>query len=166
MSGDSFLFSTQVDSARARQLMSGVKRTSPLTLSYESSDALARLIAERIALNAREIGLHVQAIPASGSSMNSDLRLARILRRSSDPAVALQETAAAAGLNLQLSGSSVEEIYTNEKKLLAGYSVIPLFQMPIASMTGESIRNWPEDPLGGWPLADVFLDRPGDPQRP
>jgi len=165
ISGDAFLFSTQMDTARARQLLAGTKRTSPLTLSYDNGDALTRLIAERIALNAREVGLQVQAVPVSGTS-NSDLRLVRILLRSSDPAVALREIAAETGLNPQLNGSNVDEVYASEKRLLAGSSIIPLFHLPIASITGDHVRNWPQDKLGSWPLAEVSLDRAGDPQRP
>jgi len=166
ISGESFLFPIQVDRQHARQLMMGAKRTSPLILSYDSSDAVSRLIAERIALNAREVGIQVQAVAASGNTNNSDLRLTSILLPSPDPGVTLREVAATTGLSLQLNGSAAEDIYASEKKLLTGASVIPLFHIPIASAVGEHVRNWPDDKLGAWSLADVSLDRSGDPPRP
>ena len=163
MSGEAFLFPVQVDTTRARQLLSGVKRTSALTLSYESGDGLARLMAERIALNAREVGLQVQAVP---SATSADLRLTRMLLPSPDPRTALREIARALGVSLELGGGSPQDVYAAEEKLLEGSSLIPLFHIPVASLAGEHVRNWTTDKLGGWPLAGVSLNEVGEPSRP
>jgi MarR-like DNA-binding transcriptional regulator SgrR of sgrS sRNA len=62
MTGYSFVFSMSRDLPKARQLLSKV-RLPPLVLSYEASDALARIIAERIVVNARDAGIVLIAKP-------------------------------------------------------------------------------------------------------
>lgn len=163
MSGDAFLFSVQPDVARARHLLSSVKRTSALTLSYEGGDPLARLIAERIALNAREAGLQVQTVP---SAANANLRLTRTMLPSPDPRTALREIARALGANVEVGNGSPQEIYAAEKELLEGSTLIPLFHIPVVSLAAEHVRNWTPDKLGSWPLAAVSLDAGGDSYRP
>ncbi len=71
LSGYSFVFRAARDVARARQLGAGAGL---LTLAYERSDALARSIAERIAVNANEAGLTLRAVPGTAG----DVRLARL----------------------------------------------------------------------------------------
>ena len=163
MSGYAFLFPAQVDTARARQLVTGVKLASPLTLSYEVEDPLGHLIAERIALNAREAGLQVQPLP---SAANADLRLTHILLSSPDPGAALAEAVQSAGVKLELNAIRADDLYAAEKKVLEGSLLIPLCHTPIASIAGERVRNWPAEKLGAWPLAGVFLDPIGDTARP
>ena len=60
MSGYAFLFPTAIDLQRARQARDAVRQAPPWTLGYDASDPLARVIAERIALNARDAGLTLQ----------------------------------------------------------------------------------------------------------
>ena len=178
MSGYAFLFPVQVDVGHARVLLgsggSGEGRTSvparALMLSYDSGDALARLIAERVALNAREVGLQIQTVASSVNSKGADLRLLRVLLASSNSGMALQEIGNAVGTDAR-SGPGAEDVYLTEKKLMEGASLIPLFHLPLASLAGERVRNWPSDKMGGWPLAEVSLDagaetRSGDPSRP
>ena len=163
ISGHAFLFSAQADTARARQLLAGVQPKSGLTLSYESGDALARLIAERIALNASEVGLQVRTVP---SAANADLRLTRMLLTSPDPSTSLRHIARAIGATLGIGSENPQDIYAAEKQLLEGSCLIPLLQVPIASLAGEHVRNWPAETLGAWPLSEVFLDSIGDAPRP
>jgi ABC-type transport system substrate-binding protein len=77
--------SGKTDLTRAQQLKSGVKTTS-WTLGYNSNDPLGRLLAERIALNARDSGIAIQVT----SSSDADLRLLRIPLVSLDPPLALR----------------------------------------------------------------------------
>jgi len=58
-------------------------------LSYDPRDPQAQLIAERIALNAREVGITVQ-VSLSGAE---DIRLMRVVLPSPDPAMSLAEAA-------------------------------------------------------------------------
>jgi len=58
LSGFAFLFATARDLNRARQLRSGMD-PAPLKLGYDPSDALARQVAERVAVNARDAGIRL-----------------------------------------------------------------------------------------------------------
>ena len=69
MTGYSAAFSTQLNVQRARALVAE-SRQPALTLSYDASDPQGQLIAERIALNAREAGIIVQ-VSLSGSGRPS-----------------------------------------------------------------------------------------------
>jgi hypothetical protein len=59
-SGYAFLFKTQQDLARARSLL---KTAGPLILGYAAGDPLARQLADRVAVNARDAGLVLQPKP-------------------------------------------------------------------------------------------------------
>src|SRR5579864_8962732 len=61
------------------------KRSQRWTLSFDNSDPVTRVIAQRLALNARDAGITLDV----NSSASGDLRLVRIPLVSSDPPVAL-----------------------------------------------------------------------------
>lgn len=168
MTGYSVLFSTQPNPQRARALLAG-SRQPALNLSYDPSDAQAKLIAERLALNAREVGITVQ-VSLSGPE---DIRLMRIILPSPDPATALSEAARQMGLPapaLQATPGdpSVEVLFRAERSFLEDYSVIPLFHLPLAGMANPRVRGWGPGSLIVWDesvenLSDVSLtDRRAD----
>ena len=88
MTGYNAAFPTQVKVQRAKALLAE-SRQPALTLSYDARDPQAQLIAERIALNAREAGITVEV----SLSPPDDLRLERIAVPTPDPALALREVA-------------------------------------------------------------------------
>ncbi len=154
MTGYSPAFSTQANVPRAKALLAD-SRPPALTLSYDPRDPQAQLIAERIALNAREAGITVQ-VSLSGTD---DLRLVRIALPSPAPALALRETARQLSLSPPvLHGPSVEDLFQAEHALLEDSSVIPLFHLPVASAASPRVHGWAPDRLGGWNLADVWLE--------
>ena len=166
MTGYAAVFSVQPDPQRARALLAGTRQPA-LNLSYDPSDPPAQLIAERIALNAREAGITVQ-VSLSGSE---DLRLVRAVLPSPDPAKSLEEAARQLGL-AQLAPSasagslhSLEDLYHSERALLDGYTVIPLFHLPVATTVSPRVRDWQPDRLGQWTgtessLAEIWLSDP------
>jgi peptide/nickel transport system substrate-binding protein len=106
MTGFSAAFPAQANVQRARAVLAG-SRQPVLTLSYDPRDPQAQLIAERIALNAREAGITLQ-VSLSGVA---DVSLIRIVLPSSDPATSLREAARALGLAQPLlHGNSVEDL--------------------------------------------------------
>jgi peptide/nickel transport system substrate-binding protein len=150
MTGYSAVFSAQANPQRARALIAE-SRQPALNLSYDPRDPQAQLIAERIALNARDVGITVQ-VSLSGAT---DIRLVRVVLPSPDPATSLSEAARQIGLPqpslpIALSGNSLDNLYQAERSVLDGYSVIPLFHLPVATAAGTRVRNWTSDPLGGW----------------
>jgi len=74
MSGYEFVFPTGADLPRARQARDQVHTIPMWTLGYEGSDPIAHLLAERVALNAKDAGLALQ--PSSAAMV--DLRLVRM----------------------------------------------------------------------------------------
>jgi len=161
MTGYSAVFSAQANPQRARTLLAG-SRQPALNLSYEPRDPQSQLIAERIALNAREVGITVQ-VSLSGAE---DIRLVRVALPSPDPATSLGEAARQLGLPQPAlpatPGNSLDDLYQAERGLLAGYAVIPLFQLPLASAVSARVRDWEPGRPGDWnqsglSLADVWL---------
>ena len=67
LSGYAFVFPVQTDLAKAKALLGA--RPPQLTLSYMAGDTVLRLIAERIAVNARDIGLAIQPKSIAGAEL-------------------------------------------------------------------------------------------------
>ncbi|PYX34208.1 MAG: hypothetical protein DMG80_03060 [Acidobacteria bacterium] len=154
MTGYSRVFPVQANLQRARVVLAG-SRQPALTLSYDPRDPQAQLIAERIALNAREIDVTLQ-VSLSGVA---DVTLTRIVLPSSDSATCLREAALELGMTQPLlHGNSVEDLYSSERALLDLHNVIPLFHLPIATAAGARLRNWQPGRTGNWNLSDVWLE--------
>jgi hypothetical protein len=144
ISGYAFLFSA----ARPRLVLSPVR-----TLTLAADD---RAMADRIALNARDIGLTITVVPPSA---NADVRLVRMRIASSDPGPALAGLAAALGLPEPPRADTPEAQYAAERALLDGYKVIPLFHLPDLYAVGSRVRGGPGiTPLGEWRFENVWLE--------
>jgi hypothetical protein len=102
----------------------------PVTLSYSSADPLAKAIAERIAVNARDAGISIHISPLAP---NPHLRLARVRIES------LAQLAAEFGLEPH-EGS----LYERERGMLEGDLVIPLLHVPEVFAIHPRIRGWEE----------------------
>ncbi|HWZ83542.1 MAG TPA: ABC transporter substrate-binding protein [Terriglobales bacterium] len=154
MTGYSAVFSTQANVQRAKAVLAD-SRQPTLTLSYDPRDPQAQLIAERIALNAREAGITLQ-VSLSGVA---DVNLTRIVLPSADPATSLREAARALGLQQPLiQGNSLDDLYSAERGMLDLHTVIPLIHLPVASAAGGRVRHWQPGRAGDWSLSDVRLE--------
>ncbi len=161
LSGYAFLFPVTADLAQARELRpSGYAQ---LTLAYDAADPLARVIAERIALNARDAGLLIQ-LAGNGGNSSADARIARFRLDSGDPAAALGGLASAlepAELVRISDAASPEALYLAERALVDEFRVVPLVHLPEVYALAPRVRNWQEPQSGGWPLGSVWLDTGG-----
>lgn len=153
MSGYGFVFSTQPDRSRAQQVRDQIPGVPSFALGYDSNDPLARLLAERIALNARDAGLSVQL-----NASATELRVVRIPLASWDPWTSLLV------LNNQLSlppievkAHSLEQLFASEQSMLASGRIIPLFHLPVAYAAGTNLHNWTVMPGGKLNLASAWL---------
>jgi peptide/nickel transport system substrate-binding protein len=154
ISGFGFVFSSQADLQKARQLRDQVHTARVWTIGYDASDPLARLLAERIALNAKDAGLSL--VPTAVGA--SDLRLMRIPLASSDPWIALDGIAAQAGLpKAKNNGVSVDELFAAEQAALASQRVAPLFHLPAYYAANASLREWALRMDGSLDLANAWL---------
>jgi peptide/nickel transport system substrate-binding protein len=127
-----------------------------MTLSYDATEPLNQLIAQRVALSAVDLGVNLQPVASPASA---DVRLLLIPLQSADPQVALAAVATAAGLvAAPLQETSPDEIYAREQRILQSGRIIPLLHVPQAAAVENNLRGWREDQFGAWPLADVWLE--------
>jgi len=159
MTGYGVIFSPEMDLTRAQQERAEIARASLWNLGFDANDALERVIAERIVLNAREAGLRLQL--ANGAS--ADLRLMRLSLMGPEAQVALRELASELGLPVpKFSSNSLDDLYTAENSLLQSKRVIPLLCLRSSVALSEQVRGWEDHPDGSWRLADIWLN----PERP
>ena len=159
LTGYAFLFGAARDLERARDRAALIQPVPHVALSYDPADPLARLIAERIALNAREAGVVIQVAPGG----KADVRLARVRLSSLDATQALADLATAFGLPWQApAGAAPEASFQAEQKMLEDYRVVPLFHVPQILGLSPRLRNWDPTPWGDWRLENVWLE----PRRP
>jgi len=152
MSGYGFVFSTDADLPRARHTREQVRVIPRWRIGYDGGDPVARLLAERIALNGRDAGLSLQTV----SSAAADLQLMRIPL----PAgawLALSDVVARAGLPTVNKGGSAEDLYTAEQASLATERIIPLFHLPVSYASSAALKNWNLRPDGSWNVTDAWL---------
>ncbi len=153
MSGYGFVFATAADLIRARRASEQVRTAAAWTVGYDGSDPLARVITERIALNARDAGLTLQPTPAA----STDLRLVRIPLASRDPWISLADVAALCGDPAGKKGGSIEDLYSLEAGMLATRHIIPLFHLPVSYAASARLKDWTLRPDGTWDLAEAWL---------
>jgi hypothetical protein len=154
MTGYAFLFPIAVDLQRARQMRGEVKAAPAWSLGYDASDPLARVITERIALNARDAGLTLQPT----NSATPDVRLVRIPLASLDARVALTNLASKIGQPQPVfTDDSANSLYIAENALLQSQKTIPLLHLRTAVAIGPRVQNWAEDRDGEWRLENVWL---------
>lgn len=158
MTGYDFLFSVTQNLAQARDLRSQAGQTGSITIAYEPGDGIQQLLAERVALNARDAGIVMQAVPHNGKAQ-ADLNLVRLALASTNAGVALEQiqSSIAAG-NADLTGEDAEALYHNERDLLNSYRVIPLLYVPRAFAASQRIRNWTLDATGAPALTQMWIE--------
>ncbi len=154
MSGYSFLFPTQSKLDQAQQLRAQIRHAPTWTLGYDVNDPVGRVIADRIALNARDAGIGLRV--ASGS--NPDVRLVRVRLEAVNSELALNLIARRLKLTPPASAlNSAEDLFTAETSMLRSSKVIPLLHTRTAYVLAPSVRNWTQDPEGGWHLENVWM---------
>lgn len=179
-SGTAFLFPAAADPARAKELSSQISPAIKLLLGYDSADPLEQSVAERIVVNAKEVGISVmaQAIPkstaanarsnAGAAQHHMDAQLVRWRMPSANPAIALK----AGLLQISMRGGSTDanaapltdqaspqDIYNQERAVLDKFTIVPLVWLPRVYGLSARVRDWTvPGPGDEWPLADVWLD--------
>jgi peptide/nickel transport system substrate-binding protein len=154
LSGYAFVFPAVQDLEHARQLRAEVKTVRTWTLGYDNNDPLARLIAERIALNAKDAGLAIDVVTSS----NADLRLERTILASLNPWVALEARVPEAKITHAAGGGdSVDDLFKSESTELAKQQTIPLFYLPGTYALSPAVENWGQHRDGMIDFEDLWM---------
>ncbi len=140
MTGYSVLFGSGFDPSGARALRAQIASAPPMTISYDAGDPALQLAAERIALNAREAGFALQAVPQTASGAAS-LRLVRLRLPSSDPAACLAEVSRSLLGQAIAPPQGIEALYAQESQMLGSYWLIPIAHLPVAAAVSERVRD-------------------------
>ncbi len=132
-----------------------VSRGTELTLSVDGSDPVLQLIAERLALNARDAGLNVRALTGASKSA---LRLTRIHLEETNPAAAFADITAQLAMGERVRPNDVAAVFHQEQEALAKHTVIPLLYLPRAVAYSPRVHDFVLGSDGLMRSADFWLE--------
>jgi hypothetical protein len=179
LSGYAFLFNMETNPERAKEIratlpVGATPGAEPLHLRVDAPGDLAKLLGERVVVNARQAAISLQVVSRtplhSGSSSASSSEPAAGMHlfawhyASLSPRVELESMTTALNFGdsreAALSSTDPEQLYAREKKLLEERRLIPLVALPEYAGLGENVRDWIPARWGEWHLADLWLDLP------
>jgi peptide/nickel transport system substrate-binding protein len=134
LTGYEFLFPIAFGPARAREIATSA-RAGSLTLSSPPSDALARSVADRVVLNARDGNITVQA---ATQPAEANIQLLRLRLGCAGAGRALREIAGGDGLP---DLATPEALYSAEKALLDEGRLIPIIHVPQVFGVGPRVHS-------------------------
>lgn len=173
LTGYEFMFPGNPNLEHARELRADAAAyvvITPIMLAYDAADPLAKLVAERIAVDAREAGIIVQPYAelhvnskTARSSMNADAVLLRLPLQSVEPSVALAALIDELGLYAEsipaiLGGTRPEDLLEAERRLLADHRVIPVAHLPQLLWLNSNVHNWQQLVNGAWQLDQLWVE--------
>jgi peptide/nickel transport system substrate-binding protein len=180
LSGYAFLFTMETNIDRAKEIRATLPANmaagaDPLRLRLNAPGDLAKLLGERVAVNARQASILVQVVNRpvtrsanTASTASSDpatgMHLFSWHYSSLSPKVELESMVSTLnfGDSAEAAASSAdpEQLYAREKKLLEERRVLPLVALPEYIGLSQNVRDWMPARWGEWHLADVWLDLP------
>jgi peptide/nickel transport system substrate-binding protein len=174
LSGYAFLFTMETNIERAKEIRATLPANmaagpQPLRLRVDVPGDLAKLLGERVAVNARQAGILVQvvnrAVPhATTTDPAAGIHLFSWHYSSLSPRVELESMVSTLKVGdanqAAVSSTDPEQRYAREKELLEERRVLPLVALPEYVGLGQKIRDWMPARWGEWHLADVWLDLP------
>jgi peptide/nickel transport system substrate-binding protein len=186
LSGYAFLFTMETNIERAKEIRATLpakqaNAADPLRLRVDAPGDLAKLLGERVAVNARQAGILVQVVNRSvqhtatnSSEPASGIHLFSWHYSSLSPRVELETMVSTLNFSnaneAAVISSDPEQLYAREKKLLEERHILPLVALPEYVGLGQKVRDWMPARWGEWHLADVWLDLseqvPGQPGNP
>jgi ABC-type transport system substrate-binding protein len=174
LSGYAFLFDAERDLEQAKDLRGKIPTTTagaaqPLRVTVDANNELSRLIAERVAVDARAAGLTLQTVRSGNRTANdaaapkSDGEAQLIAWRytSLSPRRVL-ETLGTASRWLAADSTvpaDADARYAWERRMLEEKNLLPLVAVPDFAVMDGRVRNWSPAPWGEWRLADVWLEQ-------
>ena len=175
LSGYAFLHHLEMNFDRAKELRASLQAnlasgTAPLRLQTDAAGDLAHLLAERVAINARQTGFSVRPLTrapqrdaGARSTEPAELHLFAWRYSSLSPGEELQSLVKAAHLDSAKEGNPFdpERRYSWERKLLEERKLMPLVVLPDYAGVATNVRDWQPNQWGEWHLADVWLEPAG-----
>ncbi|HEV2987024.1 MAG TPA: ABC transporter substrate-binding protein [Candidatus Angelobacter sp.] len=170
LTGYEFLLPAANSIENARKLRAEVASNSQLTLAYDFSDPVAKLVAERIAVDAREAGIFIQTLPdlhtntaLERKALSADAVLLRLPLQSLDAAAALAGLESGLELpveinNAILSANRPEDLLEAERKALEDYRIVPVVHVSQALWLNNNVHNWQLLPNGVWKLDQLWVE--------
>jgi ABC-type transport system substrate-binding protein len=177
LSGYALFFDMDMNLERARELQQALPHPAanaakPLRLRIDAPGELPRLVAERVAVNARQAGILVQtaghsaeADTTGATSVNGKLALHLVTWRytSLSPHAELESMIRSLHLesnaDLRKAPGDLEQLHDAEQMLLETHEALPLVAFPDYVALSAAVRDWMPNSWGEWHLADVWLDR-------
>jgi ABC-type transport system substrate-binding protein len=162
LSGYTFLFPALMNLDQARQLTAQIGAAPALKVGYDSGDTLARETADRVAVNAREVGIalataSMAADGSRGADRGIDLQVHRVRIDGPTLDVAARQAATSLGLPLISEPGQPERTYAAERQFIDSLEIIPLVHIPELVGIGPRVMNWSATPWGSWRLERVSL---------
>ncbi len=140
LTGYAFLFPTERDLNKARELRGGLTPAPLLgSATGDLGDGAMQLVEQRIALNLREAGFNVQ-VP-NGGTLCCDLVLRRFALESGNPQAGLEEILRNAGMTARPADDSPGAPYQAEREALDRRTLIPLLYLPRSFGVGGRVRD-------------------------
>jgi ABC-type transport system substrate-binding protein len=170
LTGYEFIFPDINNLEQAYKLRMDAGIVPPITLAYDFSDPVSKMVAERIAVDAREAGITVQPygdshlnMRSARKTMNADAVLLRLPLRSLDPSAALaaiaEELDLPADINAAaLSAARPEDLLALERKVMTDYRVLPVAHISQALWLNSNVHNWQQLPDGEWKLDQLWIE--------
>ncbi len=179
LSGYAFLFESPMNLERAKEIRSALPAneaggTEPLRLHVDSNGDLMKLLAERVAVNARQANLSVQVVlhlasatggAAASSPANPPLGMHLFSWHYDSLSPRVELDALLKQLHLgpppenALPFVEPEQRFAEERRLLEERRIIPLVLLPEYVGIASPVRNWMPARWGEWRLADVWLEK-------
>jgi len=138
-----------------------------LTLRVDASDPLAHAIADRIAVDVREIGFTLKVQAPAGLAPRPDARLVRVRVPTTSPDRALAalveriKNGDGGAVHVTLSpGATLGAVYQAERQLLERSVIVPIVHLPDLYGFSDRVGTWNRPPVSGsgaWNFADVWL---------
>jgi hypothetical protein len=180
LSGYAFLFTMETNTDRAKEIRAALPANAatgagPLRLRVDAPGDLAKLLGERVVVNARQAAISLQVVSrtplhsastttASSNEPAASVHLFAWHYASLSPRVELESMVTALNFGerreASVSSTDPEQLYAREKKLLEERHVLPLVALPEYAGLGQNVRDWMPARWGEWHLADVWLDLP------
>ncbi|MGB6900271.1 MAG: ABC transporter substrate-binding protein, partial [Candidatus Acidiferrum sp.] len=178
LSGYAFLLNVDTDLEHAKQLRRELPSNEaagaePLRLHVDPAGDLAKLLAERVAVNARQAAILVQVInkPIAHASSavvpphpSSGVHLFAWHYSSLSPRAELDSMFAAYNLTesseVNATITDHEQLYARERRALEELRILPLVTEAESVGLAPTVRDWMPARWGEWHLADVWLEVP------